>query len=106
MIATIHDEPKFSELFMAFLLIRNSRIEEDLIDQLFNSSERRLARLLLLLANFGKEGRPVPINPNISQETLAEMVGTTRSRVSHFLNKFRKLGLINYNGISKSIVQL
>ena len=98
MIAAIHDEPKFSELFMAFLLIRNSRIEEDLIDQLFNSSERRLARLLLLLANFGKEGRPVPISPNISQETLAEMIGTTRSRVSHFMNKFRKLGLINYNG--------
>jgi CRP/FNR family cyclic AMP-dependent transcriptional regulator len=98
MIAAIHDEPKFSELFMAFLLTRNSRIEEDLIDQLFNSSERRLARLLLLLANFGKEGRPVPINPNISQETLAEMIGTTRSRVSHFMNKFRKLGLINYNG--------
>jgi CRP/FNR family transcriptional regulator, cyclic AMP receptor protein len=98
MIAAIHDEPKFSELFMAFLLTRNSRIEEDLIDQLFNSSERRLARLLLLLANFGKEGRPVPISPNISQETLAEMIGTTRSRVSHFMNKFRNLGLINYNG--------
>ena len=97
MIAAIHDEPKFSELFMAYLLTRNSRIEEDLIDQLFNSSERRLARLLLLLANFGKEGSPQPISPNISQETLAEMVGTTRSRVS-FMNKFRKLGLINYNG--------
>ena len=75
-----------------------SRIEEDLIDQLFNSSKRRLARLLLLLANFGKEGSPQPINPNISQATLAEMVGTTRSRVSHFMNKFRKLGLISYNG--------
>jgi len=98
MIAAIHDEPKFSELFMAYLLTRNSRIEEDLIDQLFNSSERRLARLLLLLANFGKEGRPQPIAPNISQETLAEMIGTTRSRVSHFMNKFRKLGLISYNG--------
>ena len=98
MIATIHGEPKFSELFMAYLLSRNSRIEEDLIDQLFNSSERRLARLLLLLANFGKEGSPQSINPNISQETLAEMVGTTRSRVSHFMNKFRKLGLISYNG--------
>jgi CRP-like cAMP-binding protein len=98
MIAAIHDEPKFSELFMAYLLTRNSRIEEDLIDQLFNSSERRLARLLLLLANFGKEGSPQPITPNISQETLAEMVGTTRSRVSHFMNKFRKLGLISYNG--------
>jgi hypothetical protein len=77
---------------------RNSRIEEDLIDQLLNSSERRLARLLLLLANFGKEGSPQPISPNISQETLAEMIGTTRSRVSHFMNKFRKLGLISYNG--------
>jgi len=98
MIAAIHDEPKFSELFMAYLLTRNSRIEEDLIDQLFNSSERRLARLLLLLANFGKEGDPQPISPNISQETLAEMIGTTRSRVSHFMNKFRKLGLISYNG--------
>jgi CRP/FNR family cyclic AMP-dependent transcriptional regulator len=98
MIAAIHDEPKFSELFMAYLLTRNSRIEEDLIDQLFNSSERRLARLLLLLANFGKEGSPQAISSNISQETLAEMIGTTRSRVSHFMNKFRKLGLISYNG--------
>jgi len=98
MIATIHNEPKFSELFMAYLLSRNSRIEEDLIDQLFNSSERRLARLLLLLANFGKEGSPQSINPNISQATLAEMIGTTLSRVSHFMNKFRKLGLISYNG--------
>ena len=98
MIASLHDEPKFSELFMAFLLTRNSRIEEDLIDQLFNSSERRLARLLLLLANFGKEGIPQPISRNISQETLAEMIGTTRSRVSHFMNKFRKLGFISYNG--------
>jgi CRP/FNR family transcriptional regulator, cyclic AMP receptor protein len=98
MIAALHDEPKFSELFMAYLLTRNSRIEEDLIDQLFNSSERRLARLLLLLANFGKEGSPQPISPNISQETLAEMIGTTRSRVSHFMNKFRKLGFISYNG--------
>ena len=98
MIAALHDEPKFSELFMAYLLTRNSRIEEDLIDQLFNSSERRLARTLLLLANFGKEGNPQPISPNISQETLAEMIGTTRSRVSFFMNKFRKLGLISYNG--------
>jgi CRP/FNR family cyclic AMP-dependent transcriptional regulator len=98
MIAVLHDEPKFSELFMSYLLTRNSRIEEDLIDQLFNSSERRLARLLLLLANFGKEGNPQPINPNISQETLAEMIGTTRSRVSFFMNKFRKLGFISYNG--------
>ena len=98
MIATIHDEPEFSELFMSYLLTRNSRIEEDLIDQLFNSSEKRLARLLLLLANFGKEGRPEPIVGNFSQETLAEMIGTTRSRVSFFMNKFRKLGFIEYNG--------
>lgn len=98
MIAAMHDEPKFSELFVAHLLTRNNRIEEDLIDQLFNSSEQRLARLLLLLANFGKEGSPQPISPNISQETLAEMIGTTRSRVSAFMNKFRKLGLISYNG--------
>src|SRR5450631_2863626 len=98
MIALLHEEPKFSELFMTYLLTRNGRIQEDLIDQLFNSSEKRLARLLLLLANFGKEGSPQPISPNISQETLAEMIGTTRSRVSHFMNKFRKLGLISYNG--------
>jgi CRP-like cAMP-binding protein len=98
MLAALHDEPKFSELFVSYLLTRNSRIEEDLIDQLFNSSEKRLARLLLLLANFGKEGSPQPITPNISQETLAEMIGTTRSRVSFFMNKFRKLGFISYNG--------
>ena len=98
MIAALHDDPAFSELFMAYLLTRNSRIEEDLIDQLFNSSERRLARMLLLLANFGREGAPQPISPNISQETLADMIGTTRSRVSFFMNKFRKLGFINYNG--------
>jgi CRP/FNR family transcriptional regulator, cyclic AMP receptor protein len=98
MIATLHDEPKFSEMFMAYLLTRNSRVEEDLIDQLFNSSEKRLARLLLLLAHFGKEGRPQPILLDVSQETLAEMIGTTRSRVSYFMNKFRKLGLISYNG--------
>jgi CRP/FNR family transcriptional regulator, cyclic AMP receptor protein len=98
MIATLHSEPQFSEMFMAYLLTRNSRIEEDLIDQLFNSSEKRLARLLLLLAHFGKEGGPQLINPNISQETLADMIGTTRSRVSFFMNKFRKLGLIDYNG--------
>ena len=98
MIATIHNEPDFSELFMSYLLTRSSRIEEDLIDQLFNSSEKRLARLLLLLANFGKEGRPEPIIGKFSQETLAEMIGTTRSRVSFFMNKFRKLGFIEYNG--------
>lgn len=94
----LHDEPKFSELFIAHLLSRNSRVEEDLIDQLFNSSEKRLARVLLLMANFGKEGKPEPIIPKISQEVLAEMVGTTRSRVSFFMNKFRKLGFIRYNG--------
>jgi CRP-like cAMP-binding protein len=94
----IHEEPAFAELFIAHLLARNSRVEEDLVDQLFNSSEKRLARTLLLLANFGKEGRPEPIIAKVSQETLAEMIGTTRSRVSFFMNKFRKLGLINYNG--------
>ncbi len=98
MLAALHSEPKFSEMFMAYLLTRNSRMEEDLIDQLFNSSEKRLARLLLLLANFGKQGSPQLISPNISQETLAEMIGTTRSRVSFFMNKFRKLGFISYNG--------
>jgi len=98
MLAELRREPKFSELFMAYLLTRNSRIEADLIDQLFNSSEKRLARLLLLLANFGKEGRPRPILAEISQETLADMIGTTRSRVSFFMNKFRKLGFISYNG--------
>ena len=98
MIATLHDEPEFSELFMADLLSRNSRIEEDLIDQLFNSSEKRLARILLLLANFGKDGATEPILGEFSQETLAEMIGTTRSRVSFFMNKFRKLGYIEYNG--------
>jgi len=94
----LRNEPKFSETFIAHLLTRNIRIEEDLVDQLFNSSEKRLARILLLLANFGKEGRPEEVIPKISQETLAEMVGTTRSRVSLFLNKFRKLGFIEYNG--------
>jgi CRP/FNR family transcriptional regulator, cyclic AMP receptor protein len=94
----IHEEPAFAELFISHLLARNSRVEEDLVDQLFNSSEKRLARTLLLLANFGKEGQPEPILAKISQETLAEMVGTTRSRVSRFMNKFRQLGLIDYNG--------
>jgi CRP-like cAMP-binding protein len=94
----IHEEPAFAELFIAHLLARNSRVEADLVDQLFNSSEKRLARVLLLLANFGKEGRPEPVIAKISQETLAEMIGTTRSRVSHFMNKFRELGLIDYNG--------
>jgi CRP-like cAMP-binding protein len=98
MIRVLHEEPTFSELFMSYLLSRNIRIEEDLVDQLFNSSEKRLARILLLLAHFGKESETEPIIPKISQETLADMVGTTRSRISFFMNKFRKLGLIDYNG--------
>jgi CRP-like cAMP-binding protein len=98
MIRLLRQEPAFSELFMTHLLSRNIRIEEDLVDQLFNSSEKRLARILLLLANFGKEGKPEPLIAKIRQETLAEMIGTTRSRVSFFLNKFRKLGFIEYNG--------
>jgi CRP/FNR family cyclic AMP-dependent transcriptional regulator len=97
-IRVIHEEPTFAELFISHLLARNIRVEEDLIDQLFNSSEKRLARTLLLLANFGKEGTPEPILAKISQETLAEMIGATRSRVSAFMNKFRQLGLISYNG--------
>jgi CRP/FNR family transcriptional regulator, cyclic AMP receptor protein len=94
----LHEEPLFSELFVAHLLCRNIKIEEDLVDQLFNSSEKRLARVLLLLANFGKEGTPEEVIPKMSQETLAEIVGTTRSRVSFFMNRFRKLGFIEYNG--------
>ena len=98
MIRVLHRDGLFSEMFTTYLLSRNIRIEEDLVDHLFNSSEKRLARALLLLANFGKAGRPEPVVPKISQETLAEMVGTTRSRISHFMNKFRKLGFIEYNG--------
>ena len=98
MVRVIHEEPTFSEMFIAHLLARTVRVEADLVDQLFNSSEKRLARALLLLANFGKESRPEPILAKISQETLADMIGTTRARVSHFMNKFRKLGLIDYNG--------
>ena len=94
----IHQEPAFSEMFIAHLLGRTIRVEADLVDQLFNSSEKRLARMLLLLANFGKESKPEPIIAKISQEMLAEMIGTTRSRVSFFMNRFRKLGLIDYNG--------
>jgi CRP/FNR family cyclic AMP-dependent transcriptional regulator len=97
-IHAIQEEPAFSELFISHLLARSVRVEEDLIDQLFNSTEKRLARLLLLLANFGKSGRPEPITAKINQATLAEMIGTTRSRVSFFMNKFRQLGLIDYNG--------
>jgi CRP/FNR family cyclic AMP-dependent transcriptional regulator len=98
MLATLGAEPKFAQFFISYLLSRNSRIEDDLIDQLFNSSERRLARLLLLLANFGKEGDAPPVPVTLSQETLAEMIGTTRSRVSFFMNSFRKKGFIDYNG--------
>jgi CRP/FNR family cyclic AMP-dependent transcriptional regulator len=98
LVAVIHEEPAFSEMFIAHLLARTIRVEADLVDQLFNSSEKRLARVLLLLANFGKEGKPEPIIAKISQETLAEMIGTTRSRVSFFMNRFRKLGFIAYNG--------
>jgi len=98
MIRVLHNEPTFSELFMSHLLARNVRIQEDLVDQLFNSAEKRLARILLLLAHFGKEGKPEPVIAKVSQETLAEMIGTTRSRVSFFMNKFRKLGFLEYNG--------
>ncbi len=97
MMELLHREHEFSDLFVAYLLARNIRYEEDLVDQLFNSSEKRLARILLLLAHFGKEGKPEPVLPKISQETLAEMIGTTRSRVSFFMNRFRKLGFIHYN---------
>jgi CRP/FNR family cyclic AMP-dependent transcriptional regulator len=97
-VRVLHDEPAFSEMFVSHLLARTIRVEADLVDQLFNSSEKRLARALLLLANFGKEGRPEPIIAKVSQETLAEMIGTTRSRVSQFMNKFRQLGFIKYNG--------
>ena len=101
MIRVLHDEPSFGELFTAHLLTRNMRVEADLVDQLFNSSEKRLARTLLMLANFGKEGGPQAITTKISQETLAEIIGTTRPRVSFFMNKFRKLGFIDYNGTVK-----
>src|SRR3984893_187165 len=98
MIEALHREPAFSELFVSYLLARNVRYEEDLVDQLFNSSEKRLARILLILAHFGKEGVPATVVPKISQESLAEMVGTTRSRVSFFMNRFRKLGFVDYSG--------
>jgi CRP/FNR family transcriptional regulator, cyclic AMP receptor protein len=98
MMEALHREHEVSDMFVAYLLARNIRYEEDLVDQLFNSSEKRLARILLLLAHFGKEGKPETVVPKISQETLAEMVGTTRSRVSFFMNRFRKLGFVHYNG--------
>ena len=100
-VKVLRDEPKFSEAFMSFLLRRNARVEEDLVDQLFNSSEKRLARVLLLMANFGKEGKPETVITKISQGTLAEMIGTTRSRVSSFMNKFRQMGFVEYNGDMK-----
>ena len=105
----VHIEPAFAEFFISHLLIRSDHIQADLVDQLFNSSEKRLARALLLLANFGKEGEPEPVLPKISQETLAEMIGTTRSRVSFFMNKFRRLGLISYDGrieVHRSLLNL
>ncbi|HXH39081.1 MAG TPA: Crp/Fnr family transcriptional regulator [Thermoanaerobaculia bacterium] len=98
MVRVLHEEHAFADVFVSFLLDRNARIQADLVDQLFNSSEKRLARVLLLLANFGKEGRPESVIPKISQEVLAEMIGTTRSRVNFFMNRFRKLGFIDYNG--------
>ncbi|MEP6959011.1 MAG: Crp/Fnr family transcriptional regulator [Nitrospirota bacterium] len=97
MIRTLHNDPTFSALFLTYLLARNIRTQEDLVDQLFNSSEKRLARILLLMAHFGKEGKPETVIPKISQETLAEMIGTTRSRVSFFMNRFRKMGLVHNN---------
>jgi CRP-like cAMP-binding protein len=106
MMEALHREPAFSEMFVAYLLARNIRYEEDLVDQLFNSSEKRLARVLLLLAHFGKEGIPQTVLPKISQETLAEMVGTTRSRVSFFMNRFRKLGFIDYSGGVEGALQV
>ena len=98
MIHVLHEKPEFAQLFTAYLLAHTIRIEEDLVDHLFNSSEKRLARVLLLLAHFGKADKPEPVIAKMSQETLAEMIGTTRSRVSFFMNKFRKLGFIDYNG--------
>jgi len=102
----LYDEPAFSEVFMSHLLARTMRVEEDLVDQLFNSSEKRLARTLLLLAQFGKESQPETVIPKVSQETLAAMVGTTRSRVSFFMNRFRKLGFIHYAGGSEGALQV
>ena len=109
MIRVMHEEHKFSDLFLKFLLARSMRIQADLVDQLFNSSEKRLARILLLMAEFGKPGEPETLIPKISQETLAEMIGTTRSRVSFFMNRFRKLGFIDYNGrirVHKSLLNV
>jgi CRP-like cAMP-binding protein len=109
MVRVIHEEHSFSDLFVKFLLVRSMRTQADLVDQLFNSSEKRLARILLLLAEFGKPGEPESLIPEITQETLAEMIGTTRSRVSFFMNRFRKLGFIQYNGrirVHKSLLNV
>ncbi len=109
MIRVMHEEHAFSDLFLKFLLARSMRTQADLVDQLFNSSEKRLARILLLMAEFGKPGEPEPLIPKITQETLAEMIGTTRSRVSFFMNRFRKLGFIDYNGritVHKSLLNV
>ena len=109
MVRVMHDEPAFADVFLKFLLARSMRIQADLVDQLFNSSEKRLARILLLMAEFGKPGEPEQLIPLITQETLAEMIGTTRSRVSFFMNRFRKLGLIDYNGriqVHKSLLNV
>jgi len=109
MIRVMHEEHDFSDLFLKFLLARSMRIQADLVDQLFNSSEKRLARILLLMAEFGKPGEPAPLIPKISQETLAEMIGTTRSRVSFFMNRFRKLGFLEYDGrirVHKSLLNV
>jgi CRP/FNR family cyclic AMP-dependent transcriptional regulator len=109
MVRVMHEEHSFSDLFVKFLLARGMRTQADLVDQLFNSSEKRLARILLLLAEFGKPGEPEPLIPEITQETLAEMIGTTRSRVSFFMNRFRKLGFIQYNGrirVHKSLLNV
>jgi len=109
MIRVMHEEHEFSDLFLKFLLGRSMRVQADLVDQLFNSSEKRLARILLLMAEFGQQGEPEPLIPKISQETLAEMIGTTRSRVSFFMNRFRKLGFIEYNGrirVHKSLLNV
>jgi CRP-like cAMP-binding protein len=103
MVALLHQEPEFAEQFLAYLLSRNIRMEADLVDHLFNSSEKRLARLLLLMANFGQESKPIPLIAKMSQETLAEMIGTTRSRVSFFMNRFREMGFIEYNGGGMSV---
>jgi CRP-like cAMP-binding protein len=101
MVRVLHDEPKFSEMFVSYILARNARVEEDLVDQLFNSTEKRLARVLLLMANYGKDTKPEPVIPKVSQETLAEIIGTTRPRVNLFMNKFRQLGFLEYNGDMK-----